>query len=162
MVSDSNIFKHWELSLIISVKNAVFTVVSSPSVPPPSLTITGSPVDEGFHTGLLLTLTGRAEFNPAVNIPITMVGSWTKDNSSDITSDGRVSVEGPVLVQSSPKVYETTLTVDVLDRARGDSGNYSIRLDIMTSEPFTTGITTTLTRSITVSGNEVLLHMYCV
>ena len=91
-----------------------------------------------------------------------MVGSWTKDNSSDITSDGRVSVAGPVLVQSSPKVYETTLTLDVLDRARGDSGNYSIRLDIMTSEPFTTGITTTLTRSITVSGNEVLLHMYCV
>ena len=140
----------------------VFTVVSSPSVPPPSLTITGSPMDEGFHTGLLLILTGRAEFNPAVNIPITVVGSWTKDNSSDITSDGRVSVEGSALVQSSPKVYETTLTVDVLDRTRGDSGNYSIRLDIMTSEPFTTGTTAILARSITVSGNEVLLHMYCV
>ena len=119
-------------------------------------------MDEGFYTGLLLTLTGRAEFNPAVNIPITVVGSWTKDNSPDFTSDSRVSIEGPVLVESSPKVYETTLTVDVLDRARGDSGNYSIRLDIMTSEPFTTGTTATLTRSITVSGNEVLLHMYCV
>ena len=133
-------------------------MVSYPSVPPPSLTITGSPVDEGFHTGLLLTLTGRAEFL-ALNIPITVVGSWTKDNSPDFTSDGRVSIKGPVLVESSPKVYETTLTVDVLDRARGDSGNYSIRLDIMT---FTTGTTATLTRSITVSGNAVLLHMYCV
>ena len=140
--------------------HTVFTVVSSPSVSPSSLTITGSPVDKGFHTGLLLTLTGRAEFNPAVNIPITVVGSWIKDNSPDFTSDGRVSIQGPVLVESSPKVYETTLTVDVLDRARGDSGNYSIRLDIMTSEPFTSGTTATLTRSITVSGNEVLLHMY--
>ena len=49
------------------------------------------------------------------------------------------------------KVYETKLTVNLLDVNRGDSGDYMIRLDI-TSLPFTTGTTVSLTRSIVVLG----------
>ena len=125
----------------------------------PSLTITGSPVDEGFHTGLLLIFTGRAEFNPAVDTPLTVNGMWTKTNpSSNLMADSRVTIKGPRQAQERPMmVYETSLTVNLLDMGRGDSGDYTIRLDI-SSLSFTTGTTVSLTRSIVVLGNDT---SYC-
>ena len=125
------------------------------SVPTPSLIIIGSPVDEGFHTGLLLTLTGRAEFNPAVDTPLTVNGMWTKINpSSNLTADSRVSIKDPRQAQERPTmVYETSLTVNVLDMGRGDSGDYTVRLDI-SSLSFTTGTTVSRTRNIVVLGND--------
>ena len=125
----------------------------------PSLTITGSPVDEGFHTGLLLTFTGRAEFNPAVDTPLTVNGMWTKTNpSSNLTADSRVSIEGPRQAQERPMmVYETSLTVNLLDMGKGDSGDYMVRLNI-SSLSFTTGTTVSRTRSIVVLGNDT---SYC-
>ena len=125
----------------------------------PSLTITGSPVDEGFHTGLLLTLTGRAEFNPAVDTPLTVNGMWTKTNpSSDLTADSRMSIKDPEQVSERPMmVYETSLTVNLLDMRRGDSGDYTVRLDISPLS-FATRITVSHTRSIVVLGNDT---SYC-
>ena len=121
----------------------------------PSLAITGSPVDEGFHTDLLLILTGRAEFHPAVDTPLTVNGMWTKINPfSNLAADSRVSIRGPRLAQVRPMmVYETSFTVDTLDMRRGDSGDYTVRLDI-SSLPFTTRTTVSLTRSIVVLGNN--------
>ena len=125
----------------------------------PSLTITGSPVDEGFHTGLLLTLTGRAEFNPAVDTPLTVNGMWTKSNpSSDLTADSRVSIKGPDQVLGSPMmVFEIYLSVDTLNMTGGDGGDYTITLDI-SSLPFTTRTTVSRTRNIVVLGNDT---SYC-
>ena len=129
------------------------------SVLMPSLTIIGSPVDEGFHTGLLLTLTGWAEFNPAVDTSLTVNGMWTKINPfSNLTADSRVSIRGPRQAQERPMmVYETSLIVDTLNMRRGDSGDYTVRLDI-SSLPFTTRITVSLTRNIVVLGNDT---SYC-
>ena len=128
----------------------------SPPVPPPTLTITGSPVDEGFHTGLNLTFTGRAEFNPAVDTPLDVRGVWSKTNpSSDLTADDRVTIMDPELVRQggpgSGVVYESTLTVDTLDVPRGDSGDYTLSLDI-SSVPFNTGTNISTTRSTTLRG----------
>ena len=116
-------------------------------------------MDEGFHTGLNLTLTGRAEFNPAVDTPLDVRGVWSKTNpSSDLTADDRVTIMDPVLVREggpgSSVVYESTLTVDTLDVARGDSGDYTLSLDI-SSVPFTTGTNISTTRSITVLGEAM-------
>ena len=121
----------------------------------PSLTITGSPVDKGFHIDLLLTLTGRAEFNPAVDTPLTVNGMWTKTNPfSNLTADSRVSIKGPHHVLDSPMmVFEIYLTVDTLNMRRGDSGDYTVRLDI-SSLSFTTRTTISHTRSIVVLGND--------
>ena len=127
----------------------------SPPVPPPTLTITGSPVDEGFHDGLNLTFTARAEFNPAVDTPLLVRGVWSKTNPfSDLTADDRVTIMDQEVVESGSDVYESTLTVDTLDVARGDSGDYTLSLDI-SSVPFTTGTNISTTRSITVLGEVV-------
>ena len=129
------------------------------SVPMPSLTITGSPINEGFHTGLLLTFTGMAVFNPAVDTPLTVNGMWTKTNPfSDLTVNSHINITEPTLVQERPMmVYETSLTVDTLDVRRGDSGDYMVRLDI-SSLSFTTRTTVSHTRSIVVLGNDT---SYC-
>ena len=119
----------------------------------PSLAITGSPVNEGFHTGLFLTLTGRAEFNAAVDTPLTVEGTWTKTNPfSNLTFNQRVSTTGPVQVQGNPMVYQASLTVNPLNAEQRDTGDYTLRLDI-TSFPFTTGTTVSSTRNIIVLGN---------
>ncbi len=83
-------------------------------VPPPTLTITGTPVDEGFHTGLPLTFTGRAQFSPAVDTPLDVTVVWTKTTSSDLTADDRVTLTEAVMVGVSPMVFESTLSVNVL------------------------------------------------
>ena len=113
-------------------------------------------MDEGFYTGLNLTFIGRAEFNPAVDTPLDVRGVWSKTNpSSDLTADDRVTIMDPELVRQggpgSGVVYEGTLTVDTLDVARGDSGDYTLSLDI-SSVPFTTGTNISTTRSTTLRG----------
>ena len=125
---------------------------SPPSVPPPTLVITGAPVDVGFYSGLNLTFTGRAEFDPAVDTPLVVNGVWSKTMpSSDLTADGRVGVLEPMPLQEGPAVYVSSLTVDSLDASRNDSGNYTLSLTISSSQPFTTGTSITTTRTITVS-----------
>ena len=85
-----------------------------------------------------------------------MRGMWSKTNpSSDLTADDRVTIMDPELVQQggpgSGVVYESTLTVDTLNVARGDSGDYTLSLDI-SSVPFTADTNISTTRSITVLG----------
>ena len=129
-----------------------------PTVPPPTLTITGAPVDQGFHSGLNLTFTGRVEFSAAVDTPLIVSGVWSKVNPpSDLTTDERVRIVPPELVGSgsgSGVVYESTLTVETLDSTRGDSGDYTLSLTI-SSTPFTTGTSVITTRTITVLGKVI-------
>ena len=134
------------------------TSPSPPSVPPPTLVITGTPVDMGFHSGLNLTFTGRAEFDPAVDTPLVVNGVWSKTMpSSDLTADGRVGALEPMLLEEEPAVYVSSLTVDSLDAARKDSGDYTLSLTI-SSQSFTTGTSITTTRTITVSRTYVGSH----
>ena len=58
------------------------------SVPAPTVTITGYPIDEGFHTGLTLTFTARAEFNSAVDSPdaLTVTSSWISPRTANSTN----------------------------------------------------------------------------
>ena len=115
-------------------------------------------MDMGFHSGLNLTFTGRAEFDPAVDTPLVVNGVWSKTMpSSDLTADGRVGVLEPMLLEEEPAVYVSSLTVDSLDAARNDSGDYTLSLTI-SSQPFTTGTSITTTRTITVSRTYVGSH----
>ncbi len=135
-ISDANVYISGSGSYNITVQSEFIIIITSvtwPCPPPPlvptsTLLITGSPVDEGFHTGLHITLTGRAEFNTSVDTPLIV---WTKTNpSSNLISDTRVTISAPVQVQDTPNmVYETTLTINTLDRDRGDSGDYNLSRD---------------------------------
>ena len=114
-------------------------------VPPPSLDITGVPLDVGFHAGLPLTLIARAEFPLAVDTPLSVSGVWSApdDNST------RVSIVDPMLVQNRPTVYVSNYSL-VLDMEL-DAGTYTFSLTISSSSaPFLTGTTISRARTITV------------
>ena len=106
-------------------------------------------MDTGFHTGLPITFTGRAEFDPAVDTPLNVIALWM--SPVDLTTDERVSIKGPELVEASPIVYESNYSV-LLEMGR-DNGSYTLSLDI-SSVPYTTGIMDSVTRNITVTGIE--------
>ena len=124
-------------------------------VPPPSITITGSPLDEGFHLGFLLTFIGRAEINLAVDTPLNVNSSWSKSNPLSDLSNANITAALQVVV--NPMVYETNLSVNLMDMVR-DSGDYSVTFSV-TSGPFTTGSTNTTTRSINVLRMSILYAM---
>ena len=116
-----------------------------PTVPPPTITITGSPQDEGFHIGLLLTFTGRAEFDVAVDMPLNVSSAWSKsDPFSDLSNTIITSI---VEEMGKPMVYETNLTIYLQNTMEGN-GNYILTI-ITSSSAFTAGITDTYTRKIT-------------
>ena len=116
-------------------------------VPPPMITITGFPLDEGFHTGLMLTFTTRAEFNLAVNSSLNVDALWSKSApSSDLKADERVSIGEAVMVGVNPMVFESNLTIFPLRMS--DVGTYTVSLTISSTQPFTVGTTASGQRTI--------------
>ena len=113
------------------------------AVPPPIVTITGSPIGEGFHIGLLLTFTGRAVFNPAVDSPTALSVSsfWYSPITANTTN--------AMQVRTSPSIeYITTLSV-YLQRADEDSGLYTVTFNISSGD-FIIGVSATESRNIVV------------
>ena len=125
------------------------------SVPSPAVTITGSPINVGFHTGVLVTFTGRAEFNPAVDTPLTVEGVWSKtDPPSDLSAEDRVTIGAVNMVGGSPMVFESNLTIDALEQEKGDSGTYTLSLNISSTQPNTLGTNTSQQRTIVVTSRS--------
>ena len=124
------------------------------------MTITTSPISDGFYTGLNLTFTGKAEFHRNVDTPLHVSGTWFKMTPfSDLRADPRVRLEEPHLVLNGSRgtmVYESSLTLNGLNAVSGDSGDYTFSLEI-SSHPHTIGTRSNSTRSITVLRKEKLL-----
>ena len=97
----------------------LYIISYSYTVPPPTITIEGSPVDEGFHIGLILTLTAKAEYNPAVDfINDTQVSSyWTTPRTANVTN--------VTLIMSHPLSFTTHVTVNFQNTTK-DSGLYTV------------------------------------
>ena len=132
------------------------SIEHTPTVPPPTITITGSPLDEGFHIGLLLNFTGRAEFNLAVDTPLNVSSTWSKSNPfSDLRNTNITTV---VQVMKKPTVYETNLTLNLLD-TEGDSGDYIITF-ITSSSSFSAATADSYSRHITVMCEYICLYGY--
>ena len=76
-------------------------------------------MDEGFHIGLLLTLTAKAEFSPAVDfINDTRVSSyWTTPRTANVTN---------VTLKMSHNIsFATNVTVNFQNMTK-DSGLYTV------------------------------------
>ncbi len=111
-------------------------------VPAPTIAITGTPVNEGFHVGLTLTFTATATFNSAVDTNLTILSSWTSQrnvNTTEVTHSG-----------TNPMAYSTTLTVDLQD-TQSVPESYSVEFNVL-STMYTIGVYTNKTRNITVEG----------
>ena len=112
-------------------------------------------MDEGFYTGLNLTLTGRIWHSSTVDTPVIVRGVWSKTNPpSDLTADPRVTLVAPKFMLGRDGIqnhYVSYLTIDSLDMDKGDSGDYTLSVSI-SSVPFTIGTSVNRTRTITVLG----------
>lgn len=103
---------------------------------------------------MLLTFTGRAEFNPAVDTPLNVIGVWSKTNpSSDLSSDSRVTIGEVMMVGGNPMVFESDVIIDTLDTNQ-DNGTYTLSLNISSTQPNTLGTSTSLSRTIVVTGRS--------
>ena len=140
---------HYYHNYTIYIYIYIYTLLT---VPPPSITITGSPMDEDFHIGLLLTFSGRAEFNQYVDTPLTVDSSWDKTNPPSNLSNADITTAMEVGV--SPTMYETNLTVNLMDTV-ADSGDYSVTFSVP-SGPFTVGTVSNTTRPIIVLRMSIL------
>ena len=98
----------------------------------------------------MLTFTGRAEFDPAVDSALNVDAMWTKTTpTSDLTADDRVTSGEAVMVGMNPMVFESNLTIDTLDRERNDSGTYTFFVNVTSASPVV-GTTASESRSIEV------------
>ena len=112
------------------------------TVPPPTITIEGSPVNEGFHIGLILTLTAKAKFNPAVDfINDTQVSSYW-------TTPRRANAINATMVMSHPLSFTTHITVNFQNMIK-DSGLYTVWF-LISSSLYSTMRNNSHTRNITV------------
>ncbi len=114
-----------------------------PSVPPPTVTITGSPVDYDFFTGLQLNITCSIQILQYVDsLAIDVSAHWSKDGSILLTSGDHVTV-GDDPVRVGHLLYQSTVVFSSLDESR-DNGEYTCRGRINSSQPATAAFTITV------------------
>ena len=119
------------------------------TVPSPPVIIEGSPIDKGFHIGLLLTFSARITLNPAVDSPgdIQVASSWTSPRTASST--------GAVNSSSSPISYYNNLTINLQD-PEIDSGVYAVTFSIISLSSFLIGDIVNGSRDISVEGKSFL------
>lgn len=127
----------------------------SSSGSPPTVSITGSPIDTDYFTGLQLNLTCSIHIPPEFSsLPITVSARWTKSGST-LLSNSRVTV-GERLVRVGPRVYQTSLAFTSLDGSRGDEGNYTCSASIALSG--TRVSTASATSFVEIPSERILMH----
>ena len=125
-----------------------FTCFST--VPPPTLTITGSPRNTSFFQGLDLTFTCSITLDEAVDTPVTVQGTWNRNGTElmDGDEDGRIIITNP-LMNTPP--YQTTLRFNLLNIS--DAGTYQCSVTVTPQNTtFITTATASISRTIAVAG----------
>ena len=111
-------------------------------------------MDEGLHIGLLLTLTAKAEFSPAVDfINDTQVSSyWTTPRTANVTD--------VFMITSHPLSFSSNLTVNVQSTTH-DSGLYTVWFLIF-SYIYNAKRNNSHTREVTVESkcNHIYVNLY--
>ena len=127
-----------------------FTKPGFPSVPPPILTITGSPRNTSFFQGLDLTFTCTITLDEVVDSPVTVRGSWNRNGTivMDGADDGRITINNP-LMSAAP--YQTTLRFNLLKIS--DAGTYKCVVTVTPQNTtFLATATASISRTIAVAG----------
>ena len=127
--------------------------VSPPTVPQPAISITGSPRDDGFSTGLELDLVCEVELDAAVDSGVVVTRTWTKDGNTLSPDGSRLTLTEPTKVQESPQVYQTNVSFNTLEFRAGDSGRYVCSVTIEPQDTtYIDGTTADINRDIAVEG----------
>ena len=122
-------------------------------VPLPILTITGSPRETGFYQGLDLMFTCSAQIDSAVDTPVTVMATWTK-NGTRLTEDGSHITVTNVTMVALPYTYSTTVRLNPVDF--DDAGIYACIVTVLPhNTTFINGTTVSATKTVTaISGNH--------
>ena len=112
------------------------------TVPQPMIVIKGTPIDEGFHVGLLLNFTAKVVINPGVDIlnELLLNSSWTTPR--------RVGIPTNTIISSN--YYFSSVSVN-LQNTTLDSGTYTVYFSIL-SDRYLMGVNANYSRTITVDG----------
>lgn len=129
----------------------------SPLVPPPILTITGSPRDTDFFQGLDLTFTCSAQLHSAVDTPVAVIATWTRNGTRFTEDDDYITVTN-MTVAVLPYTYLTAARLNPIDF--DDAGVYTCQLTITPNDTtFMNGTAVSATKTIiTISGTICALH----
>ena len=125
------------------------------TVPEPFIAFTGSPVDpftDTLYSGAVFTLTCVVELVSEVDTNVTVLTSWTK-NDTELNDTDRISVDSEAILQDTTPVYQSDVVFTPLSNIApdGDNGNYTCSAEVMDSE-YITGSTSNGTQSISVKG----------
>ena len=107
-----------------------FNIVSHPSVPPPTVTITSTPITTSYYAGTPLNLTCTVQLIPQVDINVAVTPVWFRGGSSNITINNYTTIS-PMIGSSS---YVTTLIFNPLGTA--DSGRYNCNVSVHPGAPY--------------------------
>ena len=126
--------------------------VSPTTIPAPSVTITASPVQTDFYTGLHLNLTCLIQLATPMGYGVNVSADWSKSGSTR-TSDSRVSV-GEEAVEVEPFLYSISLVFSSLDQTLGDTGEYTCTVTVTpTGSTLYRPVTVMATRAVQIEGN---------
>ena len=120
------------------------------SVPPPTLTITGSPRNTSFFQSLDLTFTCSITLDEAVDTPVAVQGTWNRNGTElmDGDEDGRIIITNPLM--STPP-YQTTLRFNLLNIS--DAGTYECDVTVTPQDTtFIDPANASISRTIAVAG----------
>ena len=125
------------------------------TVPPPTLTITGSPRDTDFFQGLDITFACNIELSSGVDSPIVVESIWWKNETIlESSSDDRITVNNATEVML-PSVYQTSVRLNPMDF--DDADTYVCEVTVMPlNGTFIAGISESTSRNITDISSKTL------
>ena len=122
-------------------------------VPPPLMTISGSPRNTSFFQGLNLVFTCDIILDEAVDTSVTVQGTWNRNESElvDELNEGRITISNPLLTMPP---YRITVRFSPLNVS--DAGTYECNATVTPQDTtFVTGTTSSISRTINVTGRSL-------
>ena len=118
-------------------------------VPPPLLTVVGSPRDANFYQGLDLTFTCSAQLQSAVDTPVTVTATWMRNNTRLVEdNDSYVTLTDVAVASVLPQTYLTIVRLNPMDF--DDAGTFTCIVTVVPDNAsFINGTTASATKTVT-------------
>ena len=116
----------------INAEHLILQSTSLPTVPPPTVTITSTPITTSYYAGTPLNLSCTVQLLPQVDTPVNVTAVWYRGGPSNITVDNYTTISPLSITSSSSHV--TTLTFNPLGTA--DSGWYYCNASVQPGAPY--------------------------
>ena len=119
--------------LLLKVSTYIIALIHTSicTVPPPSVTITSTPITSLYYAGTPLNLTCNIQLNPQLDTPVTITATWFRSQTTIITLDNYTTIL-PLSMSSSS--YVTKLMFNPLGTS--ESGSFSCYITVQSGTPY--------------------------